>query len=101
MAQTVLQSPSLIEKDLACIWHPFTQRQTARPPIPIVRAKGVYLYAEDGSSYLDAISSWWVNLHGHSHPHIAQKIAAQAKTLEHVIFAGFTHCPAVELAERL
>lgn len=101
MATSTVQTGSLIEKDPACIWHPFTQMQTARPPIPIVKAEGTYLYAEDGSRYLDAISSWWVNLHGHSHPYIAEKISAQAKVLDHVIFADFTHAPAVELASRL
>lgn len=101
MATTLLQTPSLVEKDRACIWHPYTQMHTARPPIPIVRAKGAYLYAEDGSSYLDAISSWWVNLHGHAHPNIIEKIKSQAEVLEHVIFADFTHAPAVELASRL
>lgn len=83
-----------------CVWHPFTQMQ-APAPIPIVRAQGAYLYAADGRSYLDAISSWWVNLHGHAHPYIATRISEQAKELEHVIFAGFTHRPAVELASRL
>ncbi len=101
MAATLLQTSSLVEKDRTCIWHPFTQMQTARPPIPIVRAKGAYLYAEDGKSYLDAISSWWVNLHGHAHPYIVEKIKFQAEVLEHVIFADFTHSPAVELASRL
>jgi adenosylmethionine-8-amino-7-oxononanoate aminotransferase len=101
MATTLLQASSLVEKDRTCIWHPFTQMQTARPPIPIVRAKGAYLYAEDGNSYLDAISSWWVNLHGHAHPYIVEKIKSQAEVLEHVIFADFTHAPAVELASRL
>ncbi len=101
MATTLVQTPSLVEKDRACIWHPFTQMQTARPQIPIVRAKGAYLYAEDGTSYLDAISSWWVNLHGHAHPYIVQKIKSQAEILEHVIFADFTHAPAVELASKL
>ena len=101
MATTLLQASSLVEKDRACIWHPFTQMHTARPPIPIVRAKGAYLYAEDGSSYLDAISSWWVNLHGHAHPYIVEKIKSQAEILEHVIFADFTHAPAVELGSRL
>ncbi len=96
-----MASTLLTEKDRACIWHPFTQMQTARPPIPIVRAKGVYLYGEDGGSYLDAISSWWVNLHGHAHPYIIQKIQSQAEILEHVIFADFTHVPAIELASRL
>ncbi len=88
-------------RDLACVWHPFTQAQTAKPPIPIVKGQGAYLYTEEGEAYLDAISSWWVNLHGHGHPYIAEKIAAQAKELEHVIFAGFTHPQAVRLAERL
>ena len=70
-------------------------------PIPIKKGKGVYIYDENGKSYLDAISSWWVNLHGHCHPYIIEKIAAQMGNLEHVIFAGFTHLPAIELAERL
>lgn len=93
--------PQVCERVQELIWHPYTQMLTAAPPIPIVRAKGAYLYAEDGTAYLDAISSWWVNLHGHAHPHIAKKIAAQASTLEHVMFAGFTHAPAVDLAEKL
>lgn len=71
------------------------------PPIPIIKGKDSLLFAEDGSSYIDAISSWWVNLHGHAHPYIAEKIYQQALTLEQVIFAGFTHEPAVQLAERL
>jgi len=91
----------LVERDLAVIWHPYTQMQTALPPIPIVRGEGALLFAEDGKTYIDAVSSWWVNIHGHSHPHIAQKIYEQALLLEHVIFAGFTHPVAVELAERL
>ncbi|MBA3603023.1 MAG: adenosylmethionine--8-amino-7-oxononanoate transaminase [Parachlamydiaceae bacterium] len=102
--ETLLQEikyDSLIEKDRACIWHPFTQMKTAKAPISIVRAKGLYLYAEDGRSYMDGISSWWVNLHGHAHPYIVEKIASQAAQLEHVIFADFTHAPAVELASRL
>ncbi len=70
-------------------------------PIPIVKGAGSLLFAEDGSSYIDAISSWWVNLHGHAHPYIAEKIYQQALQLEQVIFAGFTHEPAVRLAERL
>lgn len=75
--------------------------QTASPAIPIVKAEGVYLYSEDGKRYLDGISSWWVNLHGHTHPYIIDKITAQLNRLEHVLFAGFTHAPAVELAVRL
>lgn len=92
---------TLTEKDRTCIWHPFTQAQTARDPIPIVRAKGIYLYTEEGNSYLDGISSWWVNLHGHAHPYIVEKIKTQAERLEHVIFADFTHSSAVELASRI
>lgn len=70
-------------------------------PLPIVKGKGSLLYDEQGISYLDAISSWWVTLHGHGHPYIAEKIYKQALELEQVIFAGFTHEPAVRLAERL
>ncbi|SKB42374.1 adenosylmethionine--8-amino-7-oxononanoate transaminase [Daejeonella lutea] len=92
---------SLAERDQAVIWHPYTQMQTAAAPIPIVRGDGVHLIAEDGTKYIDAVSSWWVNIHGHAHPYIAEKVAEQLRTLEHVIFAGFTHPTAVELAERL
>lgn len=83
------------------VWHPFTQAQTAPDPIPITSAKGIRLYAEDGREFLDLISSWWVNLHGHAHPTIAAAIAKQAHTLEQVIFAGFTHQPAAQLAAEL
>ena len=75
--------------------------KTASPPIPITRGEGVYLFDDSGNKYIDAISSWWVNLHGHSHPFLAEKIYQQAKKLEHVMFAGFTHEPAIQLAERL
>ena len=92
---------NLAERDRAVIWHPFTQMQTAPLPIPIVRGEGAVLYGADGREYLDMISSWWVNLHGHAHPHIVQRVSEQVSTLEHVIFADFTHQPAVELAERL
>ncbi len=93
--------PSLIERDRAHLWHPYTQMKTAPPPLPIVRGEGVYLYTEDGRRLLDGISSWWVNIHGHCHPRLSQALGAQAKQLEQVIFAGCTHEPAVELAERL
>lgn len=92
---------SLAERDKKVIWHPYTQMKDALPHIPIVRGEGVYLFDEDGKRYIDAVSSWWVNIHGHAHPHIAARVSEQLKTLEHVIFAGFTHEPAVELAERL
>lgn len=100
-AATRYSTPTLIEWDRSHVWHPFTQAAAGRDPIPIVKAKGCHLYAADGSRYLDGISSWWVNLHGHAHPYIAEKIKIQAETLEHVIFADFTHPPAIDLAARL
>jgi len=92
---------SLTERDLKVIWHPYTQMKTAAPPVPIVRGAGALLFDESGKQYIDAVSSWWVNIHGHAHPYIAKKVAEQLQKLEHVIFAGFTHEGAVELAERL
>ncbi|RAJ35426.1 adenosylmethionine--8-amino-7-oxononanoate transaminase [Pedobacter cryoconitis] len=92
---------SLTERDLKVIWHPYTQMLNAIIPTAIVRAEGSYLFDEEGRQYIDAISSWWVILHGHSHPYIADRVAAQIKKLDQVIFAGFTHEPAVELAEKL
>ncbi len=83
------------------IWHPFTPLLTSPPPLPISHAKGCYIYSESGRKIIDAIASWWVNLHGHSHPYIAAAIAKQAAELEHIIFAGFTHQPAMNLAKRL
>lgn len=91
---------SLIDLDKKYIWHPFTQMKGAKIK-PIVRGEGVWLYGEDGEKYIDAVSSWWVKIHGHSHPYIGQKLQAQFSQLDHVIFAGFTHPVAVEAAERL
>src|SRR6195256_5424163 len=81
------------------LWHPFTQEGADPAPLRIRRGEGVFLETQDGRLILDAISSWWVNLHGHSHPAMAQAIYDQAHQLEHVMFAGFTHEPAVALAE--
>ena len=92
---------TLIERGRAHLWHPFTQMKTAPDPLPIVRAEGVYLFTEDERRLLDGISSWWVNVHGHSNPRINRALRLQAEKLEHVVFAGCTHPPAVELAERL
>jgi adenosylmethionine-8-amino-7-oxononanoate aminotransferase len=75
--------------------------RTRPAPLAVVRGEGVYLYTEDGRQILDGISSWWVNIHGHSHPRLNQALADQARSLEHVMFAGCTHEPAVDLAERL
>ncbi len=83
------------------IWHPYTHPALDPPPIAIERAEGVYLYTADGRRLIDAISSWWVTLHGHAHPRIAAAVAAQAKRLEQVIYAGFTHDKAEALAARL
>jgi adenosylmethionine-8-amino-7-oxononanoate aminotransferase len=83
------------------IWHPFTNTTLDPAPIEIERAEGVWLYAKDGRKIIDAVSSWWVNLHGHANPRITAAISAQARKMEHVILAGFTHEPAEELAERL
>jgi len=94
------QMKSLQERDKDVIWHPFDQAKHTEI-IPIVRGEGVYVYDENGTAYLDGFSSWWVNLHGHAHPKISQAIAKQAQQLEHVAFGGFTHLPAIEVAEKL
>lgn len=90
-------------RDLAHVWHPCTQMKDHEwlPLLPIARAEGPWLYDFDGRRYLDVISSWWVNIFGHGHPYIAERIAEQARTLEHVLLAGATHAPVIELSERL
>jgi adenosylmethionine-8-amino-7-oxononanoate aminotransferase len=96
-------------RDLAVLWHPCTQMREHHPDesrdvlplLPVARGDGAWLIGHDGSRTLDAISSWWTNLHGHAEPRIAEAIARQARTLEQVILAGCSHPPAVELAERL
>jgi len=97
----VTASDDLLALDRRHIWHPFTQAATAPDPIPIRSARGARLIAADGREYLDLISSWWVTLHGHSHPAIAAAVARQAAELEQVIFAGFTHEPAIQVAARV
>lgn len=91
----------LLLQDGAHVWHPYTQHMGAPLPVPIARAEGAWLYDVNGRAILDAISSWWVTTHGHSHAEIADAIATQARTLDHVMFAGFTHAPATELAAEL
>jgi len=83
------------------VWHPFTQAKTAQLPLKVTKGQGVTLELEGGRRIVDCISSWWLNIHGHSHPEIARAIYEQASVLEHVIFAGFTHEPAEELAREL
>lgn len=90
-----------LARDARHVWHPYTQAAVVPPPVPMARAQGAALWDEAGRRYIDAISSWWVTLHGHAQPEIAAAIARQAAELEQVIFAGCTHRPAAELAERL
>lgn len=92
---------TLSERSTQNIWHPYTQMKMADMPIAIVKGDGAYVFDNAGKKYIDAVSSWWVNIHGHANKYIAEKVFAQMQNLEHVIFAGFTHQPAVELAERL
>jgi adenosylmethionine---8-amino-7-oxononanoate aminotransferase len=98
-----MDNAEAMRRSLASIWHPCTQMKLHErtPLVPIARAEGPWLVDFDGKRYLDGVSSWWVNLFGHSHPRIAGAIAEQARTLDHVMLAGFTHAPAIELAERL
>ena len=93
----------LVRRDLGVVWHPCTQMKDHEwlPMVPIARGSGPWLYDYDGRRYLDAISSWWVNLFGHANPRINAALTAQLGKLEHVLLAGFTHEPAVMLAERL
>lgn len=83
------------------LWHPYTQHKTAEPPICIVRGKGALLWDKDGNEYIDGIASWWVNPFGHANEYLAEKIHEQLLTLEHVLFGGFTHTPAIKLAKKL
>ncbi len=103
MSLTPDQNAELVARDLAVLWHPCTQMKDHEglPLIPIRRGEGVWLEDFEGRRYLDAVSSWWVNLFGHANPRINAALKAQLDELEHVILAGFTHAPALELAERL
>ncbi len=98
-----MKNTNLLARSLAAVWHPCTQmkRHESFPLIPIARAQGAWLYDVDGKRYLDAVSSWWVNLFGHGEPRIKAAISQQMDSLEHVMLAGFTHRPVVELSERL
>jgi adenosylmethionine-8-amino-7-oxononanoate aminotransferase len=98
-----MDNETLLNRSLQAVWHPCTQMKhhEALPLIPIQRGDGIWLHDFDGKRYLDGVSSWWVNLFGHNHPRIKQAIKDQLDLLEHVILAGFTHAPVVELSERL
>ena len=99
-----MSNADLLRRSLAAVWHPCTQMKQHThdlPLVPVVRGEGLWLYDADGRRYLDAISSWWVNLFGHCNPRINAALADQLGKLEHVILAGFTHEPVVQLSERL
>lgn len=98
-----MNNADLIQRDLATIWHPCTQMKDHEwlPMTPIKKGEGVWLEDFDGNRYIDAVSSWWVNLFGHSNPRINAALQQQMETLEHVIFSGFTHESIIELSERL
>jgi adenosylmethionine-8-amino-7-oxononanoate aminotransferase len=98
-----LNNQNLLARSRAAVWHPCTQmkRHETLPLVPIARGSGVWLYDQDGKRYLDAVSSWWVNMFGHSNPRINAAITDQLGKLEHVMLAGFTHEPVVALSERL
>ncbi len=97
------QNTKMMQRDLEVIWHPCTQMKDHEtlPLVPVKSGKGVYLYDFDGNAYIDAVSSWWVNIFGHANETINNKVKAQIDTLEHVLLAGFTHEPAIELAHKL
>ena len=98
-----MENQELLQRSLRAVWHPCTQMKSheSAPLVPISHGQGVWLYDMDGKRYLDAVSSWWVNLFGHNQPQIKQAICEQMDALEHVILAGFTHEPVVRLSERL
>ncbi|WP_338408181.1 adenosylmethionine--8-amino-7-oxononanoate transaminase [uncultured Flavobacterium sp.] len=92
---------NLSERDQKHLWHPYTQHKTSSPPIAIIKGEGALLWDDSNKEYIDAIASWWVNPYGHSNKFIADAIYKQLTTLEHVLFGGFTHEPAVVLSEKL
>lgn len=94
-------SEDLVARDRRHLWHPYTQHGTEPDPLPVVAASGALLKLADGRELIDGISSWWTCLHGHGHPRLVAALARQAQQLDHVLFAGCTHPPAVELAEAL
>jgi len=101
MNNTISKTPKWITDDQLHVWHPYTQMFTAPAPIPIKKAEGIYFHTVDNRKILDGISSWWVNIHGHSHPRLNEALRIQADKLSQIIFAGFTHEPAARLATQL
>lgn len=97
----ILGIKTLAERDKEVIWHPLTQHKTSGELLPIVKAKGVFLVDEQGNKYIDAIASWYTSMYGHCHPQIIKKAHQQMKQLDQIVFSGFTHQPAIELAEKV
>lgn len=97
----ILGIKTLAERDKEVIWHPLTQHKTSGELLPIVKAKGVFLVDEQGNKYIDAIASWYTSMYGHCHPQIIKKVHQQMKQLDQIVFSGFTHQPAIELAEKV
>ena len=94
----------LAQRSLQAVWHPCTQMQHHQQGVPLLaiqRAQGAWLYDQEGNRYLDAISSWWVNLFGHSHTHLVAAITDQVQQLDHIMLCGLTHVPGVQLSEQL
>jgi len=100
---TSIRNDTLLQRSRAAVWHPCTQMKhhESQPLVPIVRGDGAWLFDADGKRYLDGLSSWWVNLFGHGHPHIKAALHDQIERLDHVMLAGLTHEPVIELSERL
>lgn len=92
---------SLKERDKKYIWHPLTQHKIHPDALPIAKAKGALLYDEDGNTYIDGIASWYTAMYGHCNPYILEQVQKQMQTLDQIVFAGFTHTPAIELSEKL
>ena len=101
--QEKITNKKIVARSLESVWHPCTQMKHHEqfPLVPIARGEGVWLIDFDGKRYLDAVSSWWVNLFGHANPRINAALKDQIDQLEHVMLAGFTHAPVIELSERL
>jgi adenosylmethionine-8-amino-7-oxononanoate aminotransferase len=92
---------NISERDKEFVWHPLTQHKRNPDPLPVARARGAVLYGEDGNSYIDGIASWYTCMYGHCNPYVLEKVGAQMQLLDQVVFSGFTHEPAVRLAEAL
>lgn len=101
MRNVKMKSESLTERDKKHLWHPLTQHKVSPEMLPVASAKGCILQDENGKEYIDAISSWYTAVYGHCNEYITQKVAAQMQKLDQVVFSGFTHQPAIELAEAL